>query len=74
MRRAGLTILWVGFVVYAFLLAPPNQPDTADLILNLVTGQWQGINPAVIAVFNLLGIYPMIYACVALIDGQNQRV
>lgn len=74
MRRAGLTVLWIGFVVYAFLLVPPNQPDTADLILNLVTGQWQGINPAIIAVFNLLGVYPMIYACVALIDGHNQRV
>lgn len=74
MRRAGLTILWIGFVVYAFFLAPPNQPGTSDLILNLVTGQWQGINPAIIAVFNLLGVYPMIYACVALIDGRSQRI
>lgn len=73
-RRFGFGLLWLGFVSYAFLLAPPNQPDTFDLIRDLSTGQWQGINPLIVALFNLMGIWPMIYACMVLIDGRDQRL
>lgn len=72
MRRGALAILWFSFILYAFLLAPPNQPDTTDLILSLASGNWQGINPMVVALFNIMGIWPIIYACVALIDGHAQ--
>lgn len=66
--------LWLGFVGYAFLLAPPDQPDTADLILRLSTGDWDGLNPALIALFNAMGIWPMVYGAVALVDGRGQRI
>jgi hypothetical protein len=66
--------LWLGFVLYAFILAPPNRPDTADLILRLSTGDWEGINPIVIALFNAMGIWPMVYAALALIDGTGQKL
>jgi hypothetical protein len=69
-----LGLLWLCFVVYAFFLAPPNQPDTADLILKLSTGQWQGINPLIIALFNLMGIWPILYTGLMLIDGQGQKI
>lgn len=71
-RRAGLGLLWLGFVVYAFGFAPPNQPNTFDLIMRLSSGQWEGINPAVVALFNLMGIWPLVYAAMVLIDGQQQ--
>ncbi len=67
-------ILWLGLVGYAFFLAPPNQPDTFDLIQRLSTGQWQGINPLVIALFNLMGIWPMIYSALLYFDGRGQKV
>ncbi|MBD1916688.1 MULTISPECIES: DUF2834 domain-containing protein [Cyanophyceae] len=65
--------LWLGFILYAFILAPPNHPDTADLILKLSTGAWEGINPTVVALFNAMGIWPMAYAAVALTDGHGQK-
>ncbi|QQE63921.1 DUF2834 domain-containing protein [Leptolyngbya sp. BL0902] len=56
------------------LLAPPDQPDIADLILRLSTGNWDGLNPALIALFNAMGLWPMVYAAVALVDGRGQRI
>lgn len=73
-QKIGFSLLWLGFSVYAFTLAPPSQPDTLDLIVRLSSGQWDGINPAIIALFNLMGIWPMVYACLALIDGMGQKV
>ena len=73
-RKIGFGLLWIGFVSYAVLLAPPNQPDTFDLILRMSTGDWAGINPLIIALFNLMGIWPMIYACLLLADGRNQKL
>jgi hypothetical protein len=64
----------VGLAVYAFFLAPPDQPNTLELIKNLIAGNWQGINPIVVSLFNILGIVPMIYACLLLIDGRQQKL
>lgn len=72
-RRIFLAVLWLAFVLYAFIFSPPDQPDTAVLIQRLSTGNWADINPAVVALFNLMGIWPMAYACLALIDGQGQK-
>lgn len=74
MRKLLFGALWLAFVGYAFFLAPPNQPDTFDLILRLSTGQWQGINPLVIALFNIMGIWPMIYGCLLFLDGHGQSL
>ena len=73
MRRFALFALWIGVLVYAFVLAPPNQPGTTELIVRLSVGDWEGINPAVCALFSVMGIWPMIYAAVALIDGHQQQ-
>jgi len=72
-RRLFLLTLWLAFVVYAFRFAPPDQPDTFQLIQQLSTGQWAGINPAIVALFNLMGIWPLAYAGLALIDGHGQK-
>ena len=73
MNRFVFWGLWLGFVLYAFILAPPDRPDTADLILRLSTGAWDGINPAVVALFNAMGLWPMVYAAVALGESHDQR-
>ncbi|MEB3311926.1 MAG: DUF2834 domain-containing protein [Snowella sp.] len=73
-QKITLTILWLGFVVYAFFLSPPNQPDTFELIKDLSTGQWDGINTLVISLFNLMGVWPLAYACVLLADGRGQKI
>ncbi len=73
-RKIAFGLLWLGFVVYAFFLAPPEQPGTFELIKNLSIGQWQGVNPLVVALFNLMGIWPLIYSAVVFIDGRGQKI
>ena len=67
-------LVWLGFIAYAFLLAPPDQADALELIKNLSTGNWEGINPLIISLFNLMGIWPIIYSCLLLFDGRNQKI
>ncbi|MFN6528187.1 DUF2834 domain-containing protein [Nostoc sp. ChiSLP03a] len=74
LRKIAFSVLWLGFVVYAFFLAPPEQPGTFELIKNLSIGQWEGINPLVIALFNLMGIWPLIYSAIVFIDGRGQKI
>ncbi len=74
MKQVSLMGLWLAFVVYAFILAPPDQADTLGLIQRLSTGDWQEINPAIVALFNAMGIWPMVYASLALVDGQGQKL
>ncbi|MBD2388409.1 DUF2834 domain-containing protein [Cylindrospermum sp. FACHB-282] len=74
LKKISLGLLWLGFLSYAFFFAPPDQPDTFELIKNLSTGQLQGINPLVIALFNIMGIWPLIYSAVLFIDGRGQKI
>lgn len=73
-RKIIFWLVWIGFIIYAFLFAPPNQPDTLELITNLSTGKWQGINPLIVALFNIMGIWPLIYSAVMFIDGRGQKI
>ena len=73
-RKISFALLWLGFSIYAFTLAPPSQPNTLDLIIKLSSGQWDNINPLIVTLFNLMGIWPMIYAGMALVDGVGQKL
>lgn len=73
LKRAFFALLWLAFVVYAFGFAPPDQPNTAALIQRLSTGDWDGINAAIVALFNLMGIWPLAYAGLAIADGHGQK-
>jgi hypothetical protein len=73
-RKISFGLLWLGFISYAFLFAPPDQPDTFELIKNLSTGNLQGINPVIIALFNIMGIWPLVYSSVLFIDGRGQKI
>ncbi len=72
--RVGFGLLWVAFLGYATVLAPPDQPETLDLIVNMSTGEWDGINPAILALFNLMGIWPFLYLMFLYSDGRGQRL
>lgn len=47
---------------------------TAQLVRQLSTGEWEALNPAVVALFNLMGLWPLAYACLAIADGHGQEV
>jgi hypothetical protein len=74
LRKIAFGLLWLGFITYAFVFAPDDQPDTLELIKNLSTGQWQGINPLIVALFNIMGVFPIIYSAVLFIDGRGQKI
>lgn len=74
MRKIGFGLLWLGFILYAFLLSPPDRPDTLNLIINLSTGQWEGINPIIVSLFNIMGILPIAYAALIFADGRGQKI
>ena len=73
-RKAIFALIWLSLVGYAFFLAPSASPNTLDLIIDLSTGHWQGINPLVVSLFNLMGILPLVYACLLLFDGRSQQI
>lgn len=74
LRKITFGVIWLGLIVYAFVFAPSEQPGTFELIKNLSIGQWQGINPLIIALFNLMGIWPLVYSAVVFIDGRGQKI
>ncbi|WP_030006150.1 hypothetical protein [Picosynechococcus sp. NKBG042902] len=73
-RSIFLGSLWLAFVLYAFLGAPPSQPETLELITALSSGQWDGINPLIIALFNIMGIFPVMYGALLFLDGDRQKL
>jgi len=73
-RKIVLWLMWVTFVAYTLVLAPLEQPGTLTLVEKLVTLQWTGINPFVITLFSLMGVWPLVYACVMFIDSRMQDI
>ncbi len=73
-RKIGFALLWIAFSTYAFVFAPPDNPDTITLITNLSTGKIAGINPLIVALFNIMGVWPLIYSCVLFADGRGQKI
>ena len=75
-RKIIFGLIWLAFVVYAFFFSPPAAaPEaTLDLLINLSIGKWSGINPIVIAVFYIMGIFPWMYAAFILFDSSGQKI
>ncbi len=73
-RKILFLLLWLGFLAYGFFLAPPDDPNTADLIEKLSALEIEGINPIIVSLFNLMGVLPLMYAPLLLIDGKEQRL
>ncbi|HYX15283.1 MAG TPA: hypothetical protein VE944_13110 [Nostoc sp.] len=56
-RKVALWLLWVGFIAYILLLAPPlHLQETLTLLKNIFTLQWLAINPIILSLFSLVGI------------------
>lgn len=73
-NKIGFWLIWILFAVYAFIFAPPDRADTSALIQKLIAGDWQSINAYIVALFNLMGVFPCVYACLLASDGQGQKV
>lgn len=74
-RKVALWLLWVGFIAYILLLAPPlHLEETLMLLKNIFTLQWLAINPIILSLFSLVGIWLLIYSGLLFIDGRMQRI
>jgi hypothetical protein len=73
-QKIGFLLTWLAFIGYAFLLAPPEDPNTSEIIQKLSAMETEGINPLIVSLFNLMGILPLMYAPLLLIDGRGQKL
>lgn len=74
-RKITLWSIWTGFIVYILLLAPPlHLQETLTLLKKTLTLQWADINPIILSLFSLIGVWLLIYSCFLFIDGQMQRI
>ena len=71
-RRLILGVIWITFVGYTLWLAPLDRPFTWSFARRLVTLQWGEINAYLLVIFALMGVWPMIYACLMFVDGRAQ--
>lgn len=62
MSRGLVFVGWLALVVVGFGFAPPQRPDQTAWITDLLLGRWQGENPAVVALFQVMGVWPALLA------------
>lgn len=74
-RKAILWSIWAGFIAYIVFLAPPlHLAETLTLLTKILTFQWAEINPIILSLFSLIGVWLMIYSCVLFFDGRMQKI
>ena len=72
-RKIALFLIWVTFVIYTVWLDPLAQPETFSLVWKLLTFQLAEVNAFLVAIFWLMGVWPMIYASLMFADGTTQN-
>lgn len=71
--KIAFWLLWAGFIAYVLLLAPPlHLQETLTLIKNFLTGHWSDINPIILSLFSLIGVWLQIYSCILFIDAKTK--
>jgi hypothetical protein len=73
-RKLLLWLIWFSFIIYVLVLAPPLQPDTFQPIQTLLAGQIPSINPVIVSLFSLIGIWLLIYSGLIFADGRVQSL
>lgn len=73
-RKILFWLVWLGFIAYALLFAPSGGARNLQLLINLFTLQWSEINPIVLSLLALVGIWIAIYSAVLFFDGRMQDV
>lgn len=68
-----LTLIWLGFVGYTLWLAPLDYGSTWEIGKKLLSLHWTELNAYLVAIFCLMGVWPMIYACLMFADGRMQN-
>lgn len=66
MKRISLFIIWIGFILYAVLLAPDGN---GSYLSDLIT--MNDPDAGLLAMFSLLGVFPVVFAILLLRDDSG---
>jgi hypothetical protein len=66
-------VLWLLLVTLAFGFGPARDPNTGVLIKKMLVFDLDGVNQSLFALFNLMGVMPMVCACLLAFDGTARR-
>jgi hypothetical protein len=74
-KKIAFWLLWGGFIAYILLLSPPlHLEQTLTLLKNIFTLNFAEINPIILSLFALIGIWLLIYSGLLFIDGRMQSI
>ena len=73
-RSLTLWLIWLDFIIYVLFFAPPLQADTVQPLQSLLAGHLPSINPVILSLFSLVGIWLLIYSCMIFADGRMQSL
>ena len=72
-RKLFLGSLWLALTAYAIASSfTKTQAGDFELIRKMVLGEFSGINPIIIAIFYIMGIFPVVYAAFILFDSKQK--
>lgn len=64
-------VIWLLLIGYAVFLAPPGEsPD--PVFSKILSGEWSDIDPLVFAVFNSLGLFPLVFLTILLLHDRGR--
>jgi hypothetical protein len=69
--RSVAAVVWLVLIAVAFRIAPAADEGSAALVAQLLRAELRGLNPVVPALFNAMGLWPMLFACVVLLERQK---
>lgn len=73
--KIAFWLLWAGFIAYILLLSPPlHLEQTLTLLKNIFILNFAEINPIILSLFALIGIWLLIYSGLLFIDGRMQSI
>ncbi|MBN1539326.1 MAG: DUF2834 domain-containing protein [Candidatus Thermoplasmatota archaeon] len=64
-------VLWAALILYSLVFAPGSTDDTLQLLKDLLLDPF-GVEPMVLALFNLMGVLPMAYSAILLFEGREK--
>ncbi|RKD73183.1 hypothetical protein ATL39_2389 [Sinobaca qinghaiensis] len=72
--KLGILLLWALAVVYLIFYAPAGEQYTMEQMQALFTFEQTSMNPLVIALFNSLGIWPLLFTAFLFTDPGRGRL
>jgi hypothetical protein len=59
---------------YIFIFAPKSSSSTFNLINKMYSRSYRDVNPLIFSIFNLMGIWPLLYIMILVFEANNQKM